>query len=649
MVQRMADLLARQAREDFVGRAGELAVLHALLAAGGPRVVHVHGIAGIGKSALLTRFAAEAQVAGAVVLRLDCRSMEPTEAGFLAGLGEAIGGDGEAAALAARLGALGPVVVLALDTFEVFRLMDSWLRQVFLPALGENVRVLFFGRERPLPAWQAVPGWGRLLQSLALAPLTEPESVELLARLGVSGEGARALARATHGHPLALRLAAAASAERQGFALAHAPLQHALDTLTGMFLADVGDPLTRRILEGVSVVRRTTVSLLRALFPDLAPQDAYERLRRLPFVDAASDGLVIHDAVREAIARSLRASDPSRCLEHQRDAWRQLRSEAASAGSGELWRYTADMLYLVENPVVREAFFPSGTQQLAVEPARAEDGATLARIVAAHEGEAAASALLAWWRRLPQAFSAVRGRDGAVLGLCCRLLPDAVDPAWLAEDPLTAQWCEHLARKPLAGGERALFCRRWLGLAEGEAPSEVQAASWLDLKRSYMELRPALRRVYLTVRDLTPYAPVALRLGFTVLVDHAVTLDAAIYHSAMLDFGPGSVDGWLAELAAAELGIRSSPALLDPEARELVLQAGRVALTPLEFELVHYLLTRPGKAVSRGELLRTVWGPTYCGGSNVVDAVVCTVRRKLGDEARRLETVSGVGYRLRPS
>jgi len=82
--------------------------------------------------------------------------------------------------------------------------------------------------------------------------------------------------------------------------------------------ADAGDAATRRILEGTSVARRTTISLLRSLFPEFAPQDAYDRLQRLPFVDGANDDLVIHDAVREAIARSLRASDPSRDLDYLR-------------------------------------------------------------------------------------------------------------------------------------------------------------------------------------------------------------------------------------------------------------------------------------------------------------------------------------------
>lgn len=647
MVRRMADVLARQARDDFVGRTAERTALLGALRADGPRLVHLHGLAGIGKSALLARFAADAQALGTPVLRLDCRHIEPTEAGFLRELSEAIGGGAGLEGVAQRLGALGLTVVLALDTYEVFRLMDTWLRQVFVPALPDNVRMVFSGRERPFAGWHALPGGRRLMRSLALEPLEDSEAVELLAGLGLGGEMAARLARFTHGHPLALRLAAAACEERPALALTQVPLQHALDELTRMFLADVRDAATRRILEGVAVARRVTISLLRSLFPEFAPQDAFDRLQRLPFVDAVSDGLLIHDAVREAIARSLRASDPSRYLDYQRTAWRLLRSEVSAAGGAALWRYTADVLYLVENPVVREAFFPSGTQQLAVEPARRQDEDGVMRIIMAHEGAEAAGVLERWWRGLPEAFSVVHGPDGAVLGLCCKLPADALPEGLALDDPVLAQWSRHLACKPLLPGERALLCRRWLSRDEGESPSAVQAAIWLDLKRTYMEMRPGLRRVYVTVRDLAPYAPVVQRLGFAVLAGQVVALDGSIYHSAALDFGPESVDGWLAELAAAELGIAHLPELLDVDARELVLGEGRVGLTPLEFDLIHYLIAHTGKAVSRGELLRHVWGATYAGSSNVVDAVVCTLRRKLGGHARRVETVSGVGYRLR--
>lgn len=651
MSQRMSDLLAVQAHRNFVGREDEIAALLSVLDPEGPRVLHVHGIAGIGKTALLDHFTRAARNRGATVINLDCRNVEPTESGLLQALGEAIGGVyPDVETLFEHLESTGGTMVLAFDTYEVFRLLDTWLRQVFVPDLPENVRVLFFARQRPLAAWHATPGWGWLLKSVPVKPLSGCEAAKLLTSLGVQPEATSMIVHATHGHPLALKLAAAAAREEPfSHWLPQAPLQHALEELTHIFLKDVEDTTTRQILEGAAITRRTTVSLLGALFPELVPHDGYERLRKLPFVDTTSDGLIIHDAVREAIASSLHASDPSRHLTYRRVAWHQLRAEAESAASGDLWRYTADMLYLIENPVVREAFFPSGTPQFSVEVAQPGDTQALTAIIRAHEGEEAAAAMVQWWRRMPQAFSVVRGADGEALGLCCKLRSDQVEPRWLLDDPVTREWCRHLRDKPMAGGELALFCRRWLSLDEGDSPSEAQAAVWLDLKRTYMELRPALRRVYLTARNLAAYAPVAQRLGIEVLAGREVSLDGNLYPSAVLDFGPASVDGWLAKLAANELGVHTELDLLDPEARELLLDNARVALTPLEFGVMQHLQASQGKAVSRTELLRDVWGTRYEGGSNVVDAVVRTLRRKLGARADRIETVSGVGYRLRPS
>lgn len=650
MSRRMSELLDRRAQRDFVGREAELAALSAMLTPQGPRVVHVHGIAGIGKSALLQRFATEAEASGASVIRLDCRQIEPTTFGLRKSLGKAIGdGFPGVEALADRLGEFGAVVVVAFDTYEVFRLLDTWLRQVFVPLLPDNVRVLFVGRLPPSSAWHATAGWGDLLQSVPVAPLSEPESRALLHDQGVDHKEAALIAHSTHGHPLTLMLAAAAIREGRFMWPQGAPLQHALEKLTEMFLADVGDPVTRQLLEGVGVTRRITVSLLRALFPELTPRDVYERLRNLPFIDVTEDGLIIHDAVREAISASLHASDPQRHLAYRRTAWRQLIDEAESAAGGDLWRYTADMLYLIENPVVREAFFPSGTSPVTVESAQPRDEPALTEIVEAHDGARAAEALLSWWRAWPQSFSVVRNPQDQIVGLYCKLRSDQVEARRLQDDPITAQWHAHLKRRPMAHGDIALFCRRWLSVTEGDSPGEVQAAVWLDLKRTYMELRPALRRVYLTVCNIAAYASVAQRLGFEVLTEREVELDGSQYHSAMLDFGPASVDGWLGDVAAAELGIRRGPELLDVEARELLLAEGRVALTPLEFGVMHHLVAQQGKAVSRTELLRDVWGTTYEGGSNVVDAVVRTLRRKLGHQATRVETVTGVGYRLKRS
>src|SRR5258705_3662210 len=70
----------------LVGRSDEMAVLRQLLGEAGPVVVFIHGIAGVGKSALAESFSVEAREAGGTVLRLAGPSVEPTPPRFLAAL-----------------------------------------------------------------------------------------------------------------------------------------------------------------------------------------------------------------------------------------------------------------------------------------------------------------------------------------------------------------------------------------------------------------------------------------------------------------------------------------------------------------------------------------------------------------------------------
>lgn len=72
-------------------------------------------------------------------------------------------------------------------------------------------------------------------------------------------------------------------------------------------------------------------------------------------------------------------------------------------------------------------------------------------------------------------------------------------------------------------------------------------------------------------------------------------------------------------------------------------------LTYLEYALLSFLVTHPGRTYSRDALLRRVWGFEYYGGSRTVDVHVRRIRAKLGPElAQRLETIRGVGYLWSP-
>ncbi len=649
MVHKMKDLLTQQALKNFTGRAEEIEILLKVLEQESPVVTHIHGIGGIGKSILLEAFTEEARKRGATVVGFDCRSIEPTEKGFIYRLNSAIGGDHTTPEdVADRLGQLGERVVLALDTFEVFRLMDTWLRQVFVPALGDNVRVFFFGREPPVSSWLVEPGWQGLFQSIRLESLKDNEAIELLLRLGVKEDEAFNINRFARGHPLALKLAAAALKERPFLNLREIVAQHVVEELTNIYTSDVQDPLSREILDASSVIRRTTHSLLYAMLPHAAPQDAYERLRGFPFVESGRDGLIVHDTVRQTIASSLKASDPNRYRLFRKAAWTQLRKEMNTAGKAELWRYTADLLYIIENPIIREAFFPGASQPYTVEPAKPGDMKAIHAISEQKDGPQASACVEWWWKHLPNSFNVVRDKNGMISGFYFMFNPQTVKRSLLKEDPVIWSWCEHLRHDPIPEKQKALFIRRWLATENGEAPSPVQAACWLDIKRTYIELRQYLRRVYVTLHDPGPYFPVWKTLGFKVLDHIDVQLDGKRYFSAVVDFGSSLVGGWLSSLVDAEIGIEPDK-FFDTEARELLIDGKRVRLTPLEFKVMNYLYHREGKVCTRASLLDDVWGYKYDGGSNVIDAVIRSLRKKMSEKASLIETVPGMGYRFHNS
>jgi hypothetical protein len=433
-----------------------------------------------------------------------------------------------------------------------------------------------------------------------------------------------------------------------------------VDHLAELFLEDVPDPVTRRALQAACLIRTVTVPLVDAMLPGVLPEEALARLRELPFVRATAHGLVVDDAVRAALDRAFAATDPRLRAAHRRAAADVVAQQVRAAPRAELWRTTADVLYLLENPDLREAFFPGRANAISMEPATEADGPALRDMIARHEGAEAAAAFAPAWRHHQASFHdpsshpaschVARDATGQVAGMVQVLRPGGLVRGVLDRDPVLARWAQHL---PAADDRaRALWVRRLLDRDLDEQRSPAQAAAWLDIKRTYLELRPALRWVYACVRARGLHEPAMLRLGFRLLDEQPIRFSGQWYWSLVLDMGTHSVDGWLARLVAEEVGGGSgatpAAALLDEAAHEAIVDGERVALTPLEFGLLAYLRRRPGEAVTRYELLESVWEhPPDAATSNVVEAVVRSLRRKLGQHATALETVRGVGYRFR--
>jgi DNA-binding response OmpR family regulator len=92
--------------------------------------------------------------------------------------------------------------------------------------------------------------------------------------------------------------------------------------------------------------------------------------------------------------------------------------------------------------------------------------------------------------------------------------------------------------------------------------------------------------------------------------------------------------------------VRLGPLVLDPGSYSVSVAGRPLDLTYKEFELLRFLVERPGRVFTRPTLLREVWGFDFYGGTRTVDVHVRRLRAKLGPEHEGLiETVRGVGYR----
>lgn len=89
--------------------------------------------------------------------------------------------------------------------------------------------------------------------------------------------------------------------------------------------------------------------------------------------------------------------------------------------------------------------------------------------------------------------------------------------------------------------------------------------------------------------------------------------------------------------------------VIDSIRREVRINNVNLELKPKEFELLHYLATNRGRALSRDKILEDVWGWDYMGESRTVDVHMRWLRQKIEvdpGQPNRLVTVRGAGYRF---
>ena len=93
--------------------------------------------------------------------------------------------------------------------------------------------------------------------------------------------------------------------------------------------------------------------------------------------------------------------------------------------------------------------------------------------------------------------------------------------------------------------------------------------------------------------------------------------------------------------------IEAGPIKINKEKYVVYLNKDKLVFPRKEFELISYLAEKEGKVVTRDQILKKIWGENVYVVDRTIDVHVRKIREKLGDYSNLIETIKGVGYRLK--
>lgn len=317
--------LERLEQQYFIGRDHELQVFSDMMTGRSPRrILNIYGPGGVGKTFLLRGMQRQAEMAGALVLKLDADDFDASIRGFSEGFQAALQehdlltgrsidpsqlGDAFAAL---ELIAAGMPVVIIIDTYEVIQHFDHWLRERFVRNLPAKAVTVIAGRNPLGGGWVASPAWRSLVQSISLQAFTSEQTADYLARFDIVEAGlVSSIHRFTQGHPLSLSLAAhmtdQAAAELSSEARSDILLQ-----VAERWRADIRDHDLQQLVETTAVLHDFNQEKLAFILGEAVPADLFRKLISLSLIKPVRNGWTMHELLRQAIGADLLRREPAR-------------------------------------------------------------------------------------------------------------------------------------------------------------------------------------------------------------------------------------------------------------------------------------------------------------------------------------------------
>ncbi len=197
--------------------------------------------------------------------------------------------------------------------------------------------------------------------------------------------------------------------------------------------------------------------------------------------------------------------------------------------------------------------------------------------------------------------------------------------------------------------------RAWVGVrSAGEVEAATPPAGWGGaIIQADGDAGAAFAICEVLRSGETPVAPIMLLVSGRQL-DELATRDALFDDFCLTPFHPREFERRLdhalwreGEAGASSELVVYEDLVLNVDTYEAAISGRSLELTYMEYELLRYLASNPGRVFTREVLLSQVWGYDYFGGARTVDVHIRRLRSKLGEEhATMIQTVRSVGYSL---